>query len=55
MEETGDEEKEVSSYWMTLRKYRILEFERGSSRSHSQRELVVELAVYLSQDSVMNE
>jgi hypothetical protein len=29
-----DEEEDVSSYWMTLRKENILEIERGSTRSH---------------------
>jgi hypothetical protein len=27
-------EEDVGSYWMTLRKERILSFERGSSESH---------------------
>jgi hypothetical protein len=29
-----NEEEGVSSYWMTLRKKKILEIERGSTRSH---------------------
>jgi hypothetical protein len=29
-----DEEEDVSSYWMTLRKKRILKTERGSIRVH---------------------
>jgi len=30
-----DDEEDISSYWMTLRKYRVLEIERGSTRSPS--------------------
>jgi hypothetical protein len=30
-----DEGKEVSSYWMTLRKRQVMVLERGSTRSHS--------------------
>jgi len=30
-----DHEEDISSYWMTLRKYRVLEIERGSTRSPS--------------------
>jgi hypothetical protein len=29
-----DEEEDVSSYWMTLRKVKILETEKGNTRSH---------------------
>jgi hypothetical protein len=31
----GDEEEDVSSYWLTKGHERILETERGSTRSHS--------------------
>jgi len=30
-----DDKEDVSSYWMTLREKLVLEFERGSTRSHS--------------------
>jgi len=55
MDETGGEEEDVRSYWMTLSKYRILEFERRSCRSHSHGELVVEVGVDLSQRGPRNE
>jgi hypothetical protein len=34
IEVTGRRGRRLSSYWMTLRKRRILEIERGSTRSH---------------------
>jgi hypothetical protein len=33
--EGEDEDEDVNSYWMTLRKGEIVEFERGSTRSRS--------------------
>ena len=33
-EATGRKRKDVSSYWMTLRNERIIEIERGGTRSH---------------------
>jgi hypothetical protein len=50
-----DKEEDVSSYWMTLRNERILETERGSTRSHSVKKLALEEAMGLSQDGLQNE
>ena len=51
-----DEEEDVSSYWMTLRKEQILEHERGSTRTWSVEKLLWKrLLASHKADYVMNE
>jgi hypothetical protein len=47
IETREDEEEDISSYWMTLRKLENSEIERGSTTSHSE-ELALEEATDLS-------
>ena len=39
-----EEEEDVSSYWMTLEKNKVLGIERGSTRSHHVVEEVMDLS-----------
>jgi hypothetical protein len=48
-----DDVKDVSSYWITFRTNRILEFERGSARSHPVENLLGQRAC-CKRDNVMN-
>jgi hypothetical protein len=47
-----DEEKDVSSYWMTLKKKRVLEIGRGRTRSYSVENSLLNDAVDLKTECV---
>ena len=50
-----DEEKDVSSCWITLSKQKVLEIERGSNRSQLCRKLALAQALDVTYDIQLNE